>query len=171
MRHSRLAPGAAPARKGSVLRGRIIFVVAIALVLAVVLFFFFGRGWIASYDKEHPSALDCRISSAKASAVSTHSGRGVGSYTDQVDIQTSNCGHLVLRDGITSENSDESAARIRVGETYRITLGEGSLNLRPLLSLLGTVPEVRGYKRVQTASSRGHVGCEAERDHGVELKA
>jgi hypothetical protein len=114
----------------------------------VVAFFFFGRGWIASYDKEHPVALDCRISSAKASAVSTHSGRGIGSFTDQVEIQTSNCGHLVLRDGITSENSDEIAAKFQVGNTYRITLGEGSLILRPLLSILGTVPEVRGYKRM-----------------------
>jgi hypothetical protein len=146
--HSRLPPGAAPAQRGSVLRGRIIFAVAIALILAVVAFFFFGRGWIASYDKEHPVALDCRILSSKASAVSTHSGRGIGSYTDQVDIQTANCGHLVLRDGITSENSDEIASKFRVGKTYRITLGEGSLNLRTLLSVLGTVPEVRGYKRI-----------------------
>lgn len=114
----------------------------------MVAFFFFGRGWIASYDKEHPVALQCRISSAKASAVSTHSGRGVESFTHQVDIQTSNCGHIVLGDGITSENSDEIAAGFQAGNTYRITLGEGSLNLRPLLSILGTVPEVRGYKRI-----------------------
>lgn len=58
MAHSRLAPGAAPARKGLVLRGRITFVEAIALILAVAAFFLFGRGWSASYDMEHPVALD-----------------------------------------------------------------------------------------------------------------
>ncbi len=148
MSHSRLAFKGAPLKKGAVLRGRLIFTVAIVLMVAIVAFFFFGRGWIASYDKAHPVVLVCTISSAKASAVSTHSGRGIGSYTNQVDIQTANCGHLVIRDGVTSQNSDDIASAFSDGGKYRITLGEASLHLRGLLSVLGTVPEVRGYKRL-----------------------
>ncbi|QCR44568.1 hypothetical protein C1N91_14600 [Curtobacterium sp. SGAir0471] len=129
------------------MRGRLVFTMAVLVLLAVVAFFFFGRQWIAAYDEDHPVTLDCVISNAKASAVSTHSGRGVGSYTDQVDLHTSNCGHLVIRDGITSENSDAVASTFERGKTYRITLGEASLALRAPLSVLGAVPEVRGWER------------------------
>jgi hypothetical protein len=120
---------------------------AVLVLLAVVAFFFFGRQWIAAYDEDHPVTVDCVILNAKASAVSTHSGRGVGSYTEQVDLHTSNCGHLVIRDGITSENSAAVASTFETSKRYRITLGEASLSLRALLSVLGTVPEVRGWER------------------------
>jgi len=121
------------------------------LVLAsVIAFFLFGRGWIASYDAARPVWLTCTVESAKASAVSTHAGRGVGSYVDQVDLQTEDCGHLVLRAGISSQNSEEIADRFERGQKYRIKLGQASIKLRGLLSLLGTVPEIRGYQPIRS---------------------
>lgn len=70
----------------------------------------------------------------------------VGSFVDQVDLQTSDCGHLVLREGITERNGREIAKKFEKGRVYRIVLGDASLKLRPLLALLGTVPEIRGYQ-------------------------
>ncbi|WP_439692832.1 hypothetical protein ACRQ4B_00800 [Curtobacterium sp. SP.BCo] len=122
-----------------------IFVGVMLVLIFIVAFFSFGRGWIASYDEAHPVWLTCTIESSKASAASTHAGRGIGSYVDQVDLQTENCGHLVLRDGVSSQNSENIAARFKKDEKYRIQLGEASIRLRGLLSALGTVPEVRGY--------------------------
>lgn len=146
MSHSRLNRDHFPPSMLSVVRGRFVFAAAILVLLAVAAFFF-GRQWIAAYDEDHPVTFDCVISNAKASAVSTHSGRGVGSYTEQVDLHTSNCGHLVIRDGITSENSAAVASTFERGKRYRITLGEASLSLRAPLSVLGAVPEVRGWER------------------------
>lgn len=120
---------------------------AVLVLLAVATFFFVGRQSIEEYDEDHRITFDCVISNAKASTVSTHSGRGVGSYTEQVDLHTSNCGHLVIRDGVTSENSAAVASTFERGKRYRITLGEASLSLRAPLSVLGAVPEVRGWER------------------------
>jgi len=119
------------------------------ILISIIAFFFFGRGWIASHDEAHPVWLTCTVESAKASAASTHAGRGIGSYVDQVDLQTGNCGHLVLREGVTSQNSEDIADRFKKGQEYRIKLGEASIRLRGLLSALGTVPEIRGYQLSQ----------------------
>ena len=77
--HSRLNGGHSSPSMLLVLRGRLVFAAAVPLILAVVAFFF-GRQLIAAHDKDHPVTFDCVISNAKASAVSTHSGRGVGLY-------------------------------------------------------------------------------------------
>jgi hypothetical protein len=129
--------------------GWLIFVGVMLVLTSVVAFFLFGRGWIASYDAAHPVWFTCTVASAKASAASTHSGRGVGSYVDQVDLQTENCGHLVLRERISSHSSAKIADRFEENQEYQIKLGEASIKLRGLLSALGSVPDIRGYRLVR----------------------
>lgn len=146
MSHSTAMPRNGKTARISPAGGWSIFVGVMLVLTSVVAFFVFGRGWIAWYDEAHPVWLTCTIESAKVSAVSTHAGRGFGSYVDQVDLQTENCGHLVLRQGISSQNSENIAARFKEDQQYRILLGEASIRLRGLLSALGTVPEVRGYQ-------------------------
>ena len=121
--------------------------VAILIALAAIgITLVFGPFALRSYDKGHPSTLQCTVTSAEGAIGSFRSSRGAGGSFDQVEIVTENCGKLVLRQGVTSDNKAALAARIESRSEQVFTIGGASKSLRGVLQALNQSVIVMGIK-------------------------
>jgi len=119
--------------------------VAILAISTVVLLggFVIGPSILENYDNSHPLEKSCKISSAIPETSSTVSRTGIGGSTDQIVIESSDCGKLLLRQGISERNRDEIALQFTEGDVHTFSIGEGSWTLRPFLKALRVSPEAR----------------------------
>jgi hypothetical protein len=108
--------------------------VAILAISTVVLLggFIIGPSILDNYDNSHPLEKSCKVSSAIPETSSTVSRTGIGRSTDQIVIESSDCGKLLLRKGITEKNRDEIASQFTEGDVHTFSIGEGSWTLRPI---------------------------------------
>lgn len=105
------------------------------LVIAGVLL---GGQLFRSYDRTHQMTVSCSVTSAAAGTGGSTSGRGVGTLFDQVEIQTSNCGPLVIRRGIDAENKQSVASQLDQGGAHEFQVGAASFEWRGLLEFFKT---------------------------------
>ncbi|ROP72228.1 hypothetical protein [Curtobacterium sp. PhB115] len=140
-----------PARrnKRSVRRDRITVVVGlIVVVLVPVLLMFGGPVALKLYDAGHRTIVTCSVSSAESAVGSSRSLRGVGTSTNQIYIDTKDCGELVLRWGVTAANRESITRELSSGGSFRFDIGEGSYRLRGLLGVVRQAVFVKDFDKV-----------------------
>lgn len=81
----------------------------------------------------HVISVTCTVTGAHGDIGSSTSGKGIGPSFDQVAIMTKECGSLVLRRGVTTDNKDAIAARLEAGGSTRFEIGEASFRYREAL--------------------------------------
>jgi hypothetical protein len=121
------------------------FWVGIAVALAIVGVVFVGPAVISSYDADHRTTITCDVTASEGMMQSSSS-RGIGGPIAQVVITTSDCGRLLLRDGVTRSNNEGIAARLSPPGEYRIEVGTASWNVRGLLHALRRDPTAYGFE-------------------------
>jgi hypothetical protein len=92
-----------------------------------------GSYALKAYDRAHVISVTCTVTAAEGDIGSSTSGKGIGSSFDQVAITTMECGPLVLRRGVTAENKDAIAERLRAGGRTRFEIGAASFRFREVL--------------------------------------
>lgn len=107
---------------------------------------FIGPATLNSYDDAHSIAIRCAVTSGDAQANSS-SYRGIGGSTPQVVIRTSDCGSLIIRQGVTRANRESIASELKPG-TYSIDVGAGSWKMRGLLGAINIDPTAYSFRRV-----------------------
>ena len=121
--------------------------IAILVVLAAIgITLVFGPFALRSYDKGHPSSVQCTVTSAQGTTGSFRSSRGAGGSFDQVVILTENCGKLVLRQGVTASNKAALAAQIAGKSEQVFIVGAASKRLRGVLQAVNQSVIVMGIK-------------------------
>lgn len=81
----------------------------------------------------HVNSVTCTVTGAYGDIGSSTPGKGIGPSFDQVAIMTKECGPLVLRRGVTTDNKDAIAARLEAGGSTRFEIGEASFRYREAL--------------------------------------
>lgn len=110
----------------------------LAVIMLVIAGVLLGGQLFRSYDRAHQMTVSCSVISATAGTGGSTSGRGVGTIFDQVEIQTSNCGPLVIRRDIDAENKQPIAARLDQGGVREFKVGAASFQWRGLLGFFKT---------------------------------
>jgi hypothetical protein len=113
-------------------------------MMVIVGVVFVGPAVVQSYDADHKTTITCQVTSAEGEMQSTSS-RGIGGPIAQVVISTSDCGRLLLRDGVTRANNEQIAARLAPPGEYRIEVGTASWNIRGLLHAIRRDPSAFGF--------------------------
>ena len=126
-------------RRGLLVLGSLA-VVSVGLFVVAPLF-------LSAYDEAHRSSVTCTVTNAAAASGGTRSLRGVGSSTPQVDVETDECGSLLLRDGVTGDNVGDIAEELDSADRYVFTVGEGSYALRGVLGTVGIATEMHDFRR------------------------
>lgn len=130
-------------RERSMRSKRIIF---FSWLLGMVLIFtaiFVAPLTLKAYDVAHPLVAKCRIIAATAGDGSSRSVRGIGVSFNQVRLDSSDCGVLFIRKGVSADNASEIAAEFRAGGHYELKFGAASYRLRNLLRSLHQAVEVQ----------------------------
>jgi hypothetical protein len=138
--------GAKPRR--SQRRDRLVAIgILVLVVLVPVLVIFVGPITLKAYDASHRVEVSCGVLSARTGAGSSHSVRGIGSSTNQVVIETSDCGTLTLRWGVTRDNKEPIADGFAPGTTWKFDVGAGSYRLYPFLNTIRQAVFVKDFRR------------------------
>lgn len=137
---------AAPPRKRSVRRARLILIGGLAVFVVLVGTFGVGPHVLESYDSSHREELTCRVDSVDALSGRSSSRTGIGGASALVRVQTDSCGVLDIRDGVTPENVDGIAAELTEGETYVFSVGAGSLRIEGLLGFFRQEPPIYDFR-------------------------
>lgn len=119
--------------------GPLLLAVTAAVVL-LVLTITIGTPLLTSYDKAHLQSMECTVNKAWATA-----GRFA---SNGVEIETSECGQLTFRTGVTRANSDEIAAQIKVGGRFIFEIGAATRSLTGFFHAIGSPPEVYSFKKL-----------------------
>jgi hypothetical protein len=127
----------------SLRKKRLIVTSWIAAILLILAFFGIGPVLLNAYDREHPVTKACEVTTAQAGSSSTVSRTGIGGSSEQVVVESKNCGELLLREGVNKDNSDEIASGLTPGNEYDFILGGGSVRLEKLLDFFGRSIEAR----------------------------
>lgn len=124
------------AKKPGRRRGRVLVILMlIAMALITVLVLGGSYAWKA-YDRAHVISVTCTVAAAEGAIGSSTSGKGIGSSFDQVAIMTKECGPLILRRGVTADNKDAIAARLKAGGRTDFEIGAASFRFREFLALV-----------------------------------
>lgn len=138
-----------PQRKSraQVARNRVVGVLMLlVLIILPIVTFVFGPSILSAYDQRNMIAITCSMEDAKGEIVSSRSTKGAGGSQAQISFNT-RCGNLLYQDGVTRQNMKSIAASVSPGAQYRFHVGEGSFNLRAVLSLLKVAPVVQDYSK------------------------
>jgi hypothetical protein len=138
-----------PRRKSraQVARNRVVGVLMLlVLIVLPIVTFVFGPSALSAYDQRHTIMITCYVNDAKGEIVSSRSTKGAGGSQAQVSFD-SQCGNLLYQDGVTRQNMKSIAASVSPGTQYRFRVGEGSYNLRAVLSLLKVAPVIQDYSK------------------------
>ncbi|MCS6573779.1 hypothetical protein [Curtobacterium poinsettiae] len=139
------------ARRRRVRRDRILASIVFSVfVLVPLLGFFVGPITLKVYDAGHRLHVVCTVSSARSSADSSHSLKGIGSSTSQVVFETSDCGTLVQTWGVNRDNEHDLARGVVEGERYRFDVGEGSFTMRDFLNTIRQAVYVKSFEPART---------------------
>ncbi|GAA0959439.1 hypothetical protein [Frigoribacterium faeni] len=136
---------AAPPRKRSTRRARLILITLLAVFVLVVGTFGVGPRVLSSYDSSHRETLTCRVDSVEAYSGRSSSRTGIGGEYALVRVRTSSCGILDMREGVTAENAERIAAELTPGRTYDFSVGAGSLRLERLLQVVKQEPPLYDF--------------------------
>jgi len=141
--------GVITGRRRSKRRDRLVAIgILVLVVLVPVLVFFVGPITLKAYDASHRTVVACEVRSAHTGVGSSRSVNGAGSSSNQVVIETSDCGTLTLRWGVTSENKESIADGFAAGTTWKFEVGAGSYKLHPFLNNIRQAVFVRESRRV-----------------------
>lgn len=100
-------------------KSRIAVVLIVVFFLIPLLVFFIGPVSLHFYDAGHVRTVVCTVDSARTGGQSARSLKGVGSSGNQVVIETSDCGKLLLQKGINGQNADGVADELDAGGMWR----------------------------------------------------
>jgi len=127
-------------------RGRVLVILTLIAMVLVTVVVLGGSYALKAYDRSHIISVTCTVTAANGDIGSSTSGKGIGSSFDQVSITTKECGPLVLRRGVTAENKEAIASRLKAGSQTRFEIGEGSFRLRQFLVSIRERVIVFGFK-------------------------
>ena len=116
-------------------------------VVDAVFSLFIGPALLTNFDRSHRTEIRCRVDGADGRAASP-SNRGVGGSIPQVTIRTSDCGDLILREGVTRANSADLVKQLKRSSVFDIQVGEGSWKLRGVLDALHRDPTAFSFSPV-----------------------
>lgn len=121
------------------------FGAGVATLLCLVGVLFVGPAVVRSSDAAHRTTITCHVTAAEGEVRSTHS-RGITRTTPQVVVSTSDCGELLVREGVTRTNTEQIATRFHPLGRYRIEVGAASWHIRHLLQAIRRDPLVYGFE-------------------------
>ena len=104
-----------------------------------------GGQLFKTYDKSHQIEESCEVQKAEASSGGSTSSRGAGALFDQVEVDTKDCGPLVLRRGVTEQNKQEIADELSSAGRVQFRIGAGSFKWRETLHAFRTPVIVQSY--------------------------
>jgi len=119
-------------------RGNLLVLSAFGLAAIITVSIIGGGESFRAYDPAHQIEVTYQVRTASASSGGSTSSRGVGTLFDQVQIETADCGNLILRRGVTAQNKKEIAAGLRDAGGVEFRVGAGSYRWRDLLRVLRT---------------------------------
>jgi len=100
---------------------------------------------ITHYDEAEHVDVDCQVISSLVTNGGSRSLRGIGSTRLQVQLETRECGTLIIRNGISDLNAESIASYFESGHNYNFELGEASFKLRDLARITNIATPVYGY--------------------------
>lgn len=104
-----------------------------------------GGQLFKAYDRSHQIEETCEVQKAEASSGGSTSSRGAGALFDQVEVDTKDCGPLVLRRGVTQQNKQEIADELGSAGRVQFRVGAGSFKWRETLHTFRTPVIVQSY--------------------------
>lgn len=119
----------------------------VTVLVVVGLGYGVGGMVMLGYDKNHHVPVECTVVGAEGGRTASGGGRGSVSLYEVV-IMTSDCGHLVMADGVSQANVDEIIDDLDQGGRFRLQFGAINKVMRPILDLTGTYPSVYGYEKL-----------------------
>ena len=122
------------------------FVGLLALFVGLpVLLFGVAPGVLSDWDDSHRVRVDCTVERAAPTTSSSRSLRGIGSTGVQIVVETSDCGDLLVREGVDRDTADVVAADLRPGRTYTFEVGQTAWALRGVTAFTNISPEAYDY--------------------------
>lgn len=125
------------AESGSARRVGWRFYRALVLIVLIALVALVGPFALCRIDAAHRVRIVCSVERAGPFSGGSVTRTGVGTSFSEIEITTSDCGKLLLRQGVTAENDSKVAAQLKIGGDYRFEVGQGAFALRSVLRLLG----------------------------------
>ncbi|UWX97482.1 hypothetical protein N2K95_01955 [Arthrobacter zhaoxinii] len=101
---------------------------------------------VMNVDKGHRGWIECTVTDAKGGKAAGNR-RGHNRYW-QVLVETSDCGTLKLREGITEANNQDVAAELAPGGRFRFEIGEATRKIRWLTDPISVIPKVWTFQRM-----------------------
>ncbi|HAQ9610430.1 TPA: hypothetical protein IYE61_002922 [Enterococcus faecium] len=101
---------------------------------------------LRNYDHSNRLSVGCEVTSATYGVRSSVSRVGAGSSRAQIEIVTTDCGTLLLREGVIEKNGPELAAALTPGTSYEFSVGKGSWAIRGFLNSIKKYPFTYGYE-------------------------
>ncbi|MBT1545731.1 hypothetical protein [Curtobacterium aurantiacum] len=126
-------------------RGNILVVSVLGLAIFVTIGIVGGGQLFKAYDRSHQIDETCEVQKAEASSGGSTSSRGAGALFDQVEVDTKDCGPLVLRRGVTEQNKQEIADELSSAGRVQFRVGAGSFKWRETLHTFRTPVIVQSY--------------------------
>lgn len=126
-------------------RGNVLVFSALGLAALVTIGIVGGGQAFRAYDKSHQIEETCEVRSAVASSGGSTSSRGIGTLFDQVEVDTKNCGPLVLRRGVTEQNKEDIADELGAAGSVQFRIGAASFKWRGVLHTFRTPVIVESY--------------------------
>lgn len=126
-------------------RGNILVFSVLGLAVVVTIGIVGGGQLFKAYDRSHQIEETCEVRKAEASSGGSTSSRGVGTLFDQVEVDTKDCGPLVLRRGVTEQNKQEIADELSSAGRVQFRIGAGSFKWRDVLHTFRTPVIVQSY--------------------------
>jgi len=134
-------------RKRKLFWGRIQAVLIILLVIVLPTVFFGILPWVSGiYDRSHHHTIECEVEKVYWESTSTRSAKGIGASGRQIVFDTKDCrGHILLTEGVYSDNVKELAKSLKPGR-YRFTVGDAEWAIAPYYKILKVAPTAQKYK-------------------------
>lgn len=126
-------------------RGNLLVFSVLGFAVFVTIGLVGGGQLFKAYDRSHQIEETCEVRKAEASSGGSTSSRGVGTLFDQVEVDTKDCGPLVLRRGVTEQNKQEIADELSSAGRVQFRIGAGSFNWREVLHTFRTPVIVQSY--------------------------
>jgi Tfp pilus assembly protein PilX len=126
-------------------RGNVLVVSILGLAVLGTIGLVGGGQLFKAYDRSHQIDETCEVQKAEASLGGSTSSRGAGALFDQVEVDTTDCGPLVLRRGVTEQNKQEIADELSSAGRVQFRIGAGSFKWRETLHTFRTPVIVQSY--------------------------
>ncbi|MCQ2002103.1 hypothetical protein [Arthrobacter zhaoxinii] len=140
------ASGHPPGKSPELSRGQIWFLRTVMLgVVFLGLLVVGGPLTITAWDAGHRGSIECTVREAEGSYEP-------GSYrvgaSWRVIIRNSDCGQLIMMEGIDESNNEAVAAELTPGGRFTFEIGAGSKNFLWLTDRLGMTTEAFSFEKI-----------------------